>query len=74
MKDQIVMGKNGEVAIAVPLFRMQESEEIVNLTGYSMMLTSNKPIAYVLDMGSGGTCPIVNAEIVEKQCEFLGPL
>lgn len=74
MKDQIIVSKhNGEVAIAVPLFRWHHSQEIAKIEGYSVSLTSSKPLAYVLDIGTDN-CTIVRAEIIENQCEFIGDL
>ena len=73
MSDVVIMGRNGELAVAVPLYRAEYSDEIASLEGQALMLMSKKPWAYVVDMDSK-TCPILNAEIVERQCEFLGKL
>jgi hypothetical protein len=74
MKDQVILGVNGELAIAVPLFRRHHEEELVKLDGYTVSLTSEKPLAYILDMGTEDNCPIVNNTVIESQCEFLGDL
>lgn len=74
MKDQVIMGPNGELMIAVPLFRHHIENEICALNGYSLSLTSAKPLAYVIDIGDGNRCPIFNAEVVEEKAEFLGDL
>ncbi len=74
MNDQVAMSKgNGQLVIAVPLYRWHRSDEIAALAGYSLSLTEDKPIAYVVDCADAG-CPLFNAEFVEKNFEFLGDL
>lgn len=74
MRDQVVMSKtNGQLAIAVPLFRYHYEDEIASLPGYSMALTNGKPLAYVLDCDKIG-CQLMNAKLLEKIVEFLGDL
>lgn len=73
MKDQVILGPKGDLAIAVPLYRILEEENLEKLEGYSLQLTDIKPVAYAVDLGNG-TIPLLNANIVEKQCEFLGDL
>jgi hypothetical protein len=73
MRDQIILGRNGELAVAVPLYRVQHEEQLGKLDGYIVSLTNSKPLAYILDMGLS-SCPVLNSEIVEQQCDFLGDL
>lgn len=74
MKDQVVMSKtNGQLAIAVPLFRVHHEEELGAMEGYTISLTNSKPLAYVLDCGPGqGNPQIFNAAFCETNLEFLG--
>lgn len=74
MKDQVIMGTNGEIAVAIPLFRIQLDQELAKIEGYSVTLTNEKPLAYVIDIGDGKTCPILNATYVESKAQFLGDL
>ncbi len=74
MKDQVILGPNGELGIAVPLFRYHHEEPLANLEGYSIALTNGKPLAYVIDDGSERVYPIIVAAFVEKKAEFLGDL
>jgi hypothetical protein len=73
MKDQIVMAANGEIAVAVPLFRLQHEEALEHWDGYILSVTNSKPLAYVLDVGDP-QCTIFKAEFIEKNVEFLGDL
>lgn len=69
------MAHNGQIAIAVPLFRMHHSEELTGLDGgYSLQLSNNKPIAYAIDCGPAVGITLMNANFVEKNLEFLGEL
>jgi hypothetical protein len=72
MKDQVIMGPNGELAVAVPLFRMLSGVDFEIADGYAITLNTSKPFAYCLDLGKG-SCPLVSSEAL-KQCEFLGDL
>ncbi len=74
MKDQVILGKNDQLAIAIPLFRYLENEKVDSLGDYTIALISSGPLAYIVDLGDGDSLAIVNAEMVEKQCEFLGEL
>lgn len=73
MKDQLVMAANGNCAVAIPLFRMNYDSELADLPGYSIALTNEKPIGYLLDCGDN-TCPFLRADFVENNLEFLGDL
>lgn len=73
MKDQVIMGPSGEIAIAVPLFRLQASENLGAMEGYSIQLAPSEPIGYLIDMDTDN-CQFVNAEYIEGRCEFLGDL
>lgn len=78
MSDELVIiGPSGELGIAIPLYRIYPTasdDHLGKREGYSLFLTHEKPIAYILDAGEPGTLPFVNAEIVEARCEFLGKL
>lgn len=77
MKDQVVMSKtNGQLAIAVPLFRQYETEPLASMENYVVSITEDKPLAYVIDLGSdsGLAIQLMNAAFVEKHLEFLGEL
>lgn len=74
MKDQVIMSpQNGSLAVAVPLFRLQSSEPLTNLDGYSMIISNEKPCAYAVDAGPAGIV-IWNAEFVESKLINLGEL
>lgn len=73
MKDQVYMSPmNGNLVVAVPLFRFQSEEVLEQLEGYSISLTNGKPIAYAIDMGE--SIQLMNAEFVESKLECLGDL
>ncbi len=74
MRDQVIMSpNNGQLAIAVPLYRIIQSEELEKLEGYSLQLTMQEPVAYAIDCGDDGI-QLMNAEFVESKLEFLGEL
>lgn len=74
MKDQVAMLKgNGELVIAIPLFRNHYSQEIANLKGYSVLLFGDAPIAYAIEHPEIGI-KLFNAEFVHANMEFLGDL
>jgi len=78
MKDQVIMSPhNGQLAIAVPLFRLQHSENLdfgkAVDPKYNLTLTAEKPLAYALDCDEAGIA-LVNAEWLESHVEFLGDL
>lgn len=73
MKDQVIMSKtNGQLAVAVPLYRRHYDEELGRLEGYSISLTNDDPLAYVVECHE--SCALMNREAVEKNCEFLSDL
>lgn len=73
MKDQIIMSKeNGNCAVAVPLFRAHDHEHLANMDGYSLQVTSAKPLAYAVDMGDA--VQLINAEFLQDKVEWLGDL
>lgn len=75
MKDQIIMSRsNGEIAIAVPLYRIAKGEKLENLDGYSVLLVNEKPTAYAVDCGLEIGAHLVSAEYIEANVEFLGEL
>lgn len=74
MKDQVVMSpKNGQLAIAVPLYRLNYEHELEANPNYSICLHGGKPVAYAIDCGEAGI-HLMNAEYVETSLEFLGEL
>lgn len=77
MRDQVVMSKvNGELAIAVPLFRWDQENEIANLAGYSISITNERPVAYAIEGSVDGDsfCQLMNTAFVTANLEFLGDL
>ena len=72
MKDKVIMGPGGDIAIAIPLYRLQH-EEPLKLEGYSLFLSNEKPVAYAIDFGSG-SLSLVNSEMLESRVEFLSDL
>lgn len=73
MKDQVVMSKsNGQLAIAIPLYRINYEESLGKLEGYSLMMTNAKPLAYVIYCFD--QCTLMNHEWVHRNLEFLGDL
>jgi hypothetical protein len=75
MRDQVIMDTNGNLAIAIPLFRHHHKDELVSTDGYALSVASQRPLAYALDIGDEG-CQLVNAKFLEERsgCEFLGEL
>lgn len=74
MSDQVAMSRtNGQLVIAIPLYRRHHEEALGKLEGYCVSLTSEKPIAYILDCGDVGN-QMLNAEFVEANLDFLGAL
>ncbi len=74
MKDQVVMSKtNGNLAVAIPLYRITDCADFAQIEGYSLLLTNERPLAYAVDCGEAGI-QLMNAEIVEKHLHFLGEL
>lgn len=76
MRDQVAMSKNnGQIVVAIPLFRYHYQEELANLEGYTVSLTNGKPLAYIIDGGEEmGTPQVMAAAFIESQLEFLGDL
>lgn len=76
MNDQICMSpNNGQLVVAIPLFRIRHTEELAKLEGCSLLLTNEKPLAYVIDGGEEmGQPQVMNAKFIEEQLEFLGDL
>ncbi len=75
MRDQIAMSKaNGQLVIAVPLYRNHYEEEVIaGFEGYTFTLTNSKPLAYAIDCGDLGIV-LMNAEFAKEHLEFLGDL
>ncbi len=76
MRDKVCMSpNNGQLVVAIPLFRWHHHEHLVNLEGYSISLTNSKPLAYVIDGGKEmGEPQVMSAKFIESQLEFLGDL
>jgi hypothetical protein len=79
MKDQILMSPvNAACCVGIPLFRHHEQESIDSLggtagqPGYSIFLSNNQPLAYIIDVGGGAG--VYSAEWVEKNLIFVGDL
>lgn len=74
MKDQIVMSKiNGNVAVAIPLFRNIYDDTLDRVANY-LIAFSNKPVAYAIDCGPEIGIQLMNAEFAENNLIFLGDL
>lgn len=75
MKDQVVMSPyNGQLAIAIPLYRLQHSEVLTGLgDSYSLQVSNSKPTAYAIDCDKLGI-RLMDARFVEKHLKFLGEL
>ena len=74
MRDQVVMSPmNGQLAIAVPLYRLDYEHELEANPGYSICVHGGKPVAYAIDCGDAGI-HLMNADFVEHNLEFLGEL
>lgn len=74
MNDQVVMSpKNGQLAIAIPLFRHIQSDAMINTGNYVIAFKSDDPKAYVLDFEDYGLT-VVSSEWAHKYLEFLGEL
>lgn len=75
MKDQVAMAPSGILVIAIPLYRRHHEESLGKMEGYEISLTKEKPLAYVVDVGIESIQPqLMNAEVVERNLEFLGDL
>ena len=74
MKDRIVMSpNNGQLAIAIPLFRCVQDEVLDRVDNFIISFTT-KPVAYAIDCGEEVGIQLMNADFVEKNLEFLGEL
>lgn len=73
MKDQVIMTKSGELAVAIPLYRVAHDEGPA-YPGHYFCLVTGRPLAYVIDIGQNGFCDLLSARWVEENFEFLGEL
>lgn len=73
MKKQVVMSPSGDLAVAIPLYQLLDTENMASLPNYSVAIYEDKPIAYAIDIGED-RCPFISAEVVEAKLEFLGDL
>lgn len=73
MNDQVLLSKNGQLVVGIPLYRRNE-EEIHLEYGIKIGLTyTDKPIAYLIDCGPYGNI-LMNEKFVKKNFQFLGDL
>lgn len=74
MKDQVVMSKNnGELCVAIPLFRLHHQESLGKMEGCVVALMKSEPTAYVLEHPEFGL-RLFNVDFIENNMEFLGEL
>ena len=71
MKDQFIMGETGNVAIAVPLFRVEQVAGSEIPDSYVMAFSTDKPVAYAVDIG-GDKFELISATWLEEHCFFIG--
>jgi len=75
MKELVVIGKNtGKIGIAIPLYYMEDSEQVSVFPDYVVSLTKTIPVAYVLFADDEHDGTLINAQVINKYCEFLGDL
>lgn len=73
MSDQVFMSpNNGFLCVGIPLFRMETKGELLHIKGYSIGISNNKPLAYIIDIGE--TKELMSAEFVENRLICLGDL
>lgn len=71
MKDQVIIGPSGQLAVAIPLYR--NSFESIGDEYVLTLHQPSRPLAYALDIGNENL-ELANGEFVEKHAEFLGDL
>lgn len=72
MKDQIAMAPNGNLWVAIPLYRMHKEQEIASGFTVTLSTYAEQPLAYVLDCGK--FAQVVNVATAEEHLIFLGDL
>jgi hypothetical protein len=71
VKDQVLVAENGQLVIGIPLYRRNYSDEIGMFAGVTISLSSDKPIAWIIDCGPYGKT-LMNAEFVSERFMSLG--
>ena len=67
MSDIVVYNhERDELGILTPLYQREHEQTLDKLAGYSISLTNDEPLAYVVDVGID-SCPLINAEIVKRK-------
>jgi len=74
IKEVVILTDKGILTSAIPLFAKHHDTEIASMEGYSVSLSNDKALAYVVFVGEGENLQLVNAEVLEKHCEVLGYL
>jgi hypothetical protein len=64
--------RNANIFVAIPLFRRSSSEELKFDNYQISVFASDRPVAYVIDVGEAAQ--LMNAEFVEKEFICLGDL
>jgi len=72
-KQQVVLGRDGSLAIATPLFMLNEAVEFEKLEGHAVVMARPEILGYALEFDDGSTM-LVNAKVLTDRCEFLGDL
>jgi hypothetical protein len=74
IKEVVILTDRGILTSAIPLFAKYHDTELDTLDGYSISLSNDKALAYVVYVGEGENLQLVNGELLEKHCEVLGYL
>lgn len=69
----VIMGPIGEIAIAIPLYTQSKTDTLEVTGKWVIAFSTQRPVGYAIDYGAGDL-QLVNAEIVNKRCEFLADL
>jgi len=73
MKTFVIITQSFDLTVATPLYAVAESHPLVSGDAYFLMLTSGKPMAYVVDLG-GEYLELFSAGLFESRVEFYGEL
>lgn len=76
VKRKVLMSPmNGNLCVATPLYMRIEENELANLEGYSVSLTTRQehPLAYAIELGLE-TIQLFNAEWVDKHLVYIDEL
>ncbi len=75
MKDQVFMSpNNGQLVVGIPLVRVHHEESLGSLSGYTVTLTAEKPLAYIMDADHLMEPQVLSAEWIENKMINLGDL